>query len=1709
VVINMKDAMSNRCWLFILLCSSYLNSVVAVSASGAQPIDSMYASNVKDHAASAPILRVATSVMKALATEPSNSTRSATSSTADVEQLGIRVGVEVAWRESVRKAARELLVDGRLSVLLAEPMLAEALVAALHSLPCTEDTAAPDVPANFSRQTSLNLPQPQPVAESGLTPGDSPMGERKQLPRQKLRAVDLPDARAPVRPPALVRSATESCGTDADCQVGKFCGNSAHGPVCLDCSVVSSTHCYDLSGDCCSVTFRTQCPSNPAECKCQADGDCPMGEFCARTLSGTTGCYSCEENSPATCYDISGDCCSASFRAQCPTNPAACCVADVDCPLGEYCSRGSSCVDCSNVSPTVCPDISGDCCSATFRTQCPTNPRQCECEVNYDCPVGETCNWGFCGYPSADGATLMEAFVHDQRTAAAWSVVRGWRNATDDPCGAPVCGMPGAPLCAWDGLRCTGGRVGFLDLTMDPGLGFELGPAIGELSELQALYLYELPLFSGAIPAELSRLASLLQLLLFSNPMLFGTIPPELGVLTKLTNLNLEDNPKLSGTVPPELAKLASLTQLHLGSPMLSGTIPSALGQLNSLAGLSFDNNPRLSGTIPSEVGHATSLTELHFVDIPQLCGTIPSDLGNLPILTYLAVQNADLLSGTIPSQLGQLSTLKTLYISGHPRLSGTIPSALGQLTSLTDLQLGNNPMLSGTIPPQFVQLESLTTWMLRLNPRLSGTIPCALGQLGSLTILSLENNPSLRGTIPPEMGQLTRLKQLDMHYCTALSGTLPPELNGMVELEFLHLSGSTKLSGTLPDLSATRLLVLDAGNCSFSGLPAALPPCIDHLYLNNNPLRSNPNELSVLLGSLPNERLRVLDVGYSNSPIVLEFNGNSYGTRVYNPTQCHIGGRCMFVLHMYDSDDSPVRVGALISNMTLRFNGSSTPMIDARDGTFTAAVPTDWIGQTGQYLFHFFHEGTEFRPSITVDNAPGSVSDCSFEGGLCTSLRTVEFLSRKCPEESHTVPDATGATCNVCEEGFERVIDTNDTIPKCYKSCGIGETVSHDGRSCVCSNHDYYNTSLHGTIICSVGEWVPPRSIAGFTAVQSARSEGAKCAACPTECLRCENGTVTVLVGWRLNSSSEDALRSQILHGKDGRPQYIFSCPYKRSDCPEMELSGALDASSVGCSEHHAGPLCGSCEVGFSRRGSSDNACEECRDVSGYITAKFGLTAGWFAVILTTILASIGAATKVLAGQLRWIKTATKTNLRILIGSAQVLSLIPSVLELVFPTQPTAALSFVAVSVVDLRDILRFECWGWSWYDQWLATVVGLPLIVTLPIAAHWMWRCVSARHIDADSRKAVYADAKQTSVGALFFVVMLIYPQLSASILSSLRCRSLGEEASYLEADYSVDCRSERYSHYQAFAYMLVVVVPFGFPLVLLGVLMHEWRKSYQWWQRLDRSEAMQSPATEDGQVDVDVTPPSVAEFHYKRVHSTFGFCMDDYRAECFWFEPVDLLRKLALSGLLQFVHRGTAAQCFCGSAIAFASFGVQQWLRPYREHESNVLKALVDTQLFVTFLISFILRVLPEINSAEPFGAAFYGWLLLCSMIALAIVAIGLTLAQMQRRQHFRSSLLRNSARLDASSLVLPRPWEATMSGGSVSQQSPTTKWVALSTALVTPCELSERGSFTVGQNVPPPPEAISRSEGLPRRSAATADGELQSELGHQQHLLFGGE
>ena len=134
-----------------------------------------------------------------------------------------------------------------------------------------------------------------------------------------------------------------------------------------------------------------------------------------------------------------------------------------------------------------------------------------------------------------------------------------------------------APIGEWYGVEVDeDGRVIALylaGLSHPSGLMGELPPELGDLANLEALFIYAN--LTGEIPAELGNLTSLESLGLQDN-QLTGEIPPELGTLASLEFLSLSNN-QLTGEVPTELVNLASLEELNLSNNQLTGEIPPDL----------------------------------------------------------------------------------------------------------------------------------------------------------------------------------------------------------------------------------------------------------------------------------------------------------------------------------------------------------------------------------------------------------------------------------------------------------------------------------------------------------------------------------------------------------------------------------------------------------------------------------------------------------------------------------------------------------------------------------------------------------------------------------------------------------------------------------------------------------------------------------------------------------------------------------------------------------------------------------------------------------------------------------------------------------------------------------------------------------------------------------------------------------------------------
>lgn len=1109
-----------------------------------------------------------------------------------------------------------------------------------------------------------------------------------------------------------------------------------------------------------------------------------------------------------------------------------------------------------------------------------------------------------------------------------------------------------------------------------------LPESLGDLKQLTALYLSSNRL--EQLPSALFSLSALEELDLSHN--LLREIPDGLNYLTNVWYLAVDDN-MLSAM--PSLGGLSSLEQLSLSGNADLITLPDdvcknmeALWQLNAEEiGLR---------ELPDSLIGCDSLEEL-YLDGNEL-ERLPSDIGNLTHLSVLRL-NGNKLPG-LPNSIGDLINLGQLEAKDNALV--VLPTTIGNLTALTTLAVAGNSITS--IPEEIQGCSSLVT--LRADHNKITDLPehLSLPVLEDLYLQhnNLESIPSSFGSNFPEL--------LTVDLSSNRLVTLPTSIGLLTKMSKLRVQGNALRS--LPDslTQCKALKLLDAPDNFISVLPQFLASGpITHLYAQNNPIDTSAAATAELLNDA--ENLVAFGVSFSSTKLYIapdldgfnscnDFDSDNLALCVPHleepQSPCHVNAPCSFRIQFFDRGGVPDRIGGL-QNLTVRAAENSSlaiPLVDGRDGFYTGTIPPDfsWIDRVGQYRFRLFYGDSEFFAPLNSNNeySPGCTSDQRVESGETGCLLTLRYSSRVCPPLSHTEPDPLGSTC-VCKAGFIPDNPRNGADLSCHKQCEHSTKTSSDGEHCVCAGNTY-NSSVTGIIICRTGDWVPPQNLQLFQTSAAKQTAGNVCLECPEECATCEHGLASLLDGWRPNANDTTRLKTVLTHAVGGA-LFAYRCPgasYGESVCPSLTLNESEIISNLSsCRAHHSGVLCASCESQHSLQ--KNNSCIPCNDYDN-IRTHFGVSVTWFVVIVAVGMMSILAMFRSQQVLLNRIKAELKVNAKIVLGLAQVLVLLKDVLDLMFPPPAQHAHSYAAIFAADVHSLVQFDCRGWDWFDVWRLTVVYIPSVSLGIIGVRYVFQRHKYRNDDIN---ASHSNPKSNALGAVFAVVFMLYPRVSSAILSTFRCRDLGE-ISVLEGDYHVSCTESRYSTYRAFASLLLVLWPVGIPLGLLTLLYRQWQQTLREFEADD--EAVET----------------VTEYHKTRAHTLYGFCVDDFRPGCWWFEPLDMLRKLALSGLLQFVARGTAAQVLLGCCLAVTSFGFHIWLLPYQEPQANVLKVAAEAVLFLTFLISFVLRVLPRINSYEPLQSEHYGWVLVAVYVAFVALAVGVTFRQVQRRHAFRRQL-----------------------------------------------------------------------------------------------------
>ena len=114
----------------------------------------------------------------------------------------------------------------------------------------------------------------------------------------------------------------------------------------------------------------------------------------------------------------------------------------------------------------------------------------------------------------------------------------------------------------------------------------------------------------------------------------------------------------------------------------------------------------------------------------------------------------------------------------------------------------------------------------------------------------------------------------------------------------------------------------------------------------------------------------------------------------------------------------------------------------------------------------------------------------------------------------------------------------------------------------------------------------------------------------------------------------------------------------------------------------------------------------------------------------------------------------------------------------------------------------------------------------------------------------------------------------------------------------------------------------------------------------------------------------------------------------------EALDMLRKLALVGLVLLVGRGTVAQLTIAIVLSFGFFALQMRTWPYKLYQDNLLRASTEMHVFIVITTALVFK---QDLRWEPWGIDVYDYVLFFSFIILVpFAAVATVVAKLRHVQ-----------------------------------------------------------------------------------------------------------
>ncbi|CAM9334760.1 unnamed protein product [Discosporangium mesarthrocarpum] len=427
-------------------------------------------------------------------------------------------------------------------------------------------------------------------------------------------------------------------------------------------------------------------------------------------------------------------------------------------------------------------------------------------------------------------------------------------------------------------------------------------------------------------------------------------------------------------------------------------------------------------------------------------------------------------------------------------------------------------------------------------------------------------------------------------------------------------------------------------------------------------------------------------------------------------------------------------------------------------------------------------------------------------------------------------------------------------------------------------------------------------------------------------------------------------------------------------------------------CAEGYMGPYCAVCREGYAP--GVGMGCHQCSAAFKATVVVFLALGGIITVALLLWIVrklvrgpedSDAHSSLTVTGRVkRLLKHVPLHKLKIPIVVYQILTQFSDISSAEYPRVYQHFLTLLDGVNLDIGWIFSASCvFDVGFYEKLVATTVT-PLILFLGLLCTYMFATRRLQPRLSFKRRGPMSTSRSLSLvehrqresiwarhmSIFLLLTFLVYSTTSTVIFQTFACDEISElKESYLRADYRLPCHSPEHDMYKIYAGFMVLVYPVGIPTLYFLML-------YK-----NRHRVFPKQALADG------VPPARRLADKKIAHTRFLW--QAYRPEVYYYEVIECVRRLALTGCLVFIFPNSAAQAAVACVLSMVTICLTTVLRPFQDltdFKAYVLGAII---IFLSMFMALTAKV--RVTDEDTQSQVILAWMLILLNLALTILTI----------------------------------------------------------------------------------------------------------------------